>query len=103
MKETDAQAAICDYLALRKHLFWRANNVPVFDQARGGYRALPKYTMHGLPDIMVIKDGFFIALEVKTEKGRQSEAQKKFARLCKEHGGEYYVVHNISEVQEIGL
>ena len=103
MKETDAQAAICDYLALRKHLFWRANNIPVFDRARGTFRALSKHTLPGLPDIMVIKDGFFIALEVKTEKGRQSEAQKEFARLCKEHGGEYYVVRSIDDVQNIGL
>lgn len=103
MKETDIQKAICDYLAYRKHLFWRNNNTPVYDAARQRFRAMPKYTMKGLPDIIVIKDGFFIGLEVKQPKGRQSPDQKEFQRLCKEAGGEYHLVKSIDDVRVLGL
>lgn len=103
MKESNVQSAICDYLALRKHFFSRINNVPVYDSARDRYRALPKHTMPGFPDIIVIKDGFFVGLEVKGPGGRQSPEQKEFERACKAAGGEYYVVRSIDDVREIGL
>ena len=100
-KETDIQRAICDYLSLKKHFFWRQNTVPVFD--KGFYRPMPKYSMNGLPDIIVIKDGFFIGLEVKRPKTKQSESQLLFEELCHKAGGEYYVVRSIDDVKEIGL
>ncbi|MDE2021286.1 MAG: hypothetical protein KGJ13_13205, partial [Patescibacteria group bacterium] len=80
-RESDIQASICAYLALKKHLFWRSNNVPVFDSTRDSFRALPKYTMRGLPDITVIKDGWYIGLEVKRAHTQPSPAQKDFAAL----------------------
>ena len=103
MKETDIQKAICDYLALKKHFFWRQNTSPVYNKEKGRYRAMPKYSMNGIPDIIVIKDGFFIGLEVKTLKTSLSEYQKIFRDKCKESGAEYYVVRSIDDVIEIGL
>lgn len=104
MEETESgiQRAICDYLALRKHFFWRTNNIPA-PLPGGGFRALPKYTPRGLPDIIVIKDGFFVGLEVKKRGSYQSKEQKDFEAMVKEAGGEYYVVRSIADVQEIGL
>lgn len=102
-KETDIQRAICDYLALRRHFFWRNNNTPIFDTKRQIFRAMPKYTLKGRPDIEVIKDGWYIALEVKNGKGKQSDAQKEFEKGCVDAGGEYHVVRSIDDVKEIGL
>ena len=102
-KESDIQLAVCDYLSLRKHFFWRNNNVPMYDPTRGAYRAMPKYGMKGVPDVIVIKDGFFIGLEIKTRKGKQSPEQKEFERRAKEAGAEYYVIKGVDELQEIGL
>lgn len=102
-KETDIQRAICDYLALRRHFFWRNNNTPVFDTQRGAFRALPKYTLKGLPDIELIKDSCWVGLEVKSMKGTQSPEQKEFERRCKENGVEYYVVRSVDDVQRLGL
>jgi hypothetical protein len=31
---------------------------------------MPKYAMRGVPDVIVIRDGEFIGLEVKTDVGR---------------------------------
>lgn len=66
-------------------------------------RRLPKYTPRGLPDIIVVAGGLFFALEVKTKVGRQSPDQKVFEALVKKHGGKYFVVRSIEDVQAIGL
>lgn len=100
-KETDIQNTICDYLALKKYFFWRQNSSGSFQN--GHFVRLPKYSMAGLPDIIIIHDGFFIGLEVKTGKGKQSDTQKEFEKKCKEAGAEYYVVRSIEDLKEIGL
>ena len=101
--EKDIQLAICQYLELKRHFFWRSNTVGMYDPTKKVFRAMPKYGMSGIPDIIVIKDGFFIGLEVKQTKGRQSDSQKEFQRLCKENGAEYHIVTSIDDVREIGL
>lgn len=95
--------AICDYLALRKHFFWRSNNVPVFDRARNTFRRLPLYTMKGLPDIIVIENGRFIGIEAKAGSGRLSKEQADFGRECLRNGGDYIVARSIDDVQKAGL
>lgn len=99
--ESGIQTAICEYLARKKHFFWRQNTAPLFRDGR--YFAMPKYSIKGVPDIIVIKDGYFIGLEVKRAKTKQSPDQKEFERRCKESGAEYWVVRSIDDVQEIGL
>lgn len=66
-------------------------------------RRLPKYTPKGLPDIVVVAGGQFIALEVKRPKTYQSPEQKAFQKLVESHGGKYHVVRSIDDVQAIGL
>jgi hypothetical protein len=99
--ESSIQKSICDYLALKKHMFWRQNNNPIYSEGR--MFKLPKYSMQGIPDIILIKDGFFIGLEVKRPKTKQSPGQLEFERRCKEAGGEYHVVRSIDDVKNIGL
>lgn len=100
--EKDIQSAICDYLAIKNHFFWRQNVIPAMTPG-GSMRRLPKYVKKGVPDIIVIKDGFFIGLEVKRKGGQQSDSQKEFEKGLKEAGGEYYVVRSIDDVINIGL
>lgn len=95
--------ACCHYLELRKHFFWRNNNTPVYDPTRKVFRAMPKYALNGVPDIIVIKDGWFVGLEIKTKSGRQSEHQKEFERNCKQAGGEYHLITSVDQLKEIGL
>jgi len=71
--EGEAQAAICDYLTLRRVFFFRCNNLPrtFFDGAGNRqFRRLPKYTPRGIADILAVKDGRAIFIEVKNEKGK---------------------------------
>jgi hypothetical protein len=102
-RESDIQRAICDYLAYRKVFFWRQNTAPTFDRASQTYRAMPKYAMRGVPDIIAIKGGQFIGLEVKTATGRLSADQKTFEAYSKQAGAQYHVVRSINDVQRLGL
>lgn len=103
MKETDILYSLCEYLQYKKHFFWRNNVVPVYSVKNKSYIRMPKFSRTGLPDIIVIKDGFTIGLEVKNEKGKQSPNQKELEKDWKEAGAEYYVVRKIEDLQEIGL
>ena len=99
--EKEIQLAICDYLAYKHYFFWRQNTTPIYDKDR--FRAMPKYSKNGLPDIFLIKDGKFIGLEVKQPKGKQSENQVIFEQDCKKVGGQYYVVTSLDDVVKLGL
>jgi hypothetical protein len=109
-KESDISATICHYLQMKKLFFYRNNNIPpVFNDRFGNkqFRRLPKFTPRGLPDIIVVKDGKYIGLEVKkpqcgnSAKTYQSKEQKEFEQELKAAGGEYYVVRSIDDVQKI--
>jgi hypothetical protein len=102
-KETEVQAAICDYLALKGYLFSRTNNAPIYDTGRKAFRALPKYTRKGWPDICLIKGGKFYGIEVKSEVGRLSPEQEELGRDIIENGGMYVVARSIDDVQAAGL
>ena len=66
-------------------------------------RRLPKFQPKGIPDLIVVAGGLFFGLEVKTKIGRQSPEQKEFEANVKKHGGKYFVVRSIEDVQAIGL
>ncbi len=107
IKEVDIQKTICEYLTVRmrqkKLMFSRVNNTPIFDTGRQAFRAMPKFTLQGFADIIIVKEGWAIFLEVKTTKGRQSDGQKEFERLVKENSGEYHVVRSLQDVIDLGL
>lgn len=96
--EKDIQREICDYLAENNYFFWRSNNIPVFDRNKNKFRALPKYTPRGLPDIIIIYKGYFIALEVKIPdywKLTDSQVEMRFG--IENNGGFYFLVTSIDE------
>lgn len=101
--EKDIQKAICDYLAFKQYFFWRQNTAPSFDKSQGAYRAMPKYSKNGVPDIILIKEGKFIGLEVKQPKGKQSDNQIIFEKECTQAGGEYHIVTSIDDVIALRL
>ena len=107
MKETDIQSQIIDYLQILEHqgklFFQRTNNIPV-SQIRNGkrvFRSMPKGAKKGFPDIVVLKGGVLIALEVKSATGRQSKDQKEMEKLVVSSGGKYFIVRSLSEVVEL--
>lgn len=101
--ESEIQSSICDYLALRKHFFYRTNNTPIFDTNRKTFRAMPKYTPKGISDIFVLYGVRPYFLEVKRPGSYQTPEQREFQKRAEFAGAIYAVVHSIEEVQALGL
>lgn len=97
--EGKIQNAICKWLQSQHILFFRVNNMPVFDARLGGYRSMGEFAMKGIPDIIVIPpDGIFTGIEVKAPRGVQSADQKLFERRCVHNNGRYFLVKSLEEV-----
>ena len=99
--EKDIQNAICEYLAYKGHFFWRQNTAPIFREGR--FMSMPKFSINGVPDIIVIWQGNFIGIEVKRPGGKLSESQKEFQKRCLKAGGEYHVVTSLDQMKDLGL
>src|SRR3990172_7587904 len=99
MKETNLQFTVCEYLKLKGHFFWRTNTTPIFNPVRNSFRRMPKYARSGVPDIILVKAGQFIGLEIKNEKGRQSESQLQFQLDLEKAGGKYHVIRSLQELR----
>lgn len=105
MKETEIQSEIIDYLQLLENqgklFLHRVNNMGVYDPKVKTHRRFPKGAKKGFPDIIVLKDGLLIGLEVKTGKGEQNVNQIEVEKEFKKHGADYYVVRSLDDVIEI--
>ena len=55
----------------------------------------------GFPDLTCMKNGRTVYIEVKTPTGRQSEHQKAFEQICKEHGCRYIIARSLTDVQDL--
>ena len=58
-------------------------------------------SVSGLPDIVAIKDGIYIGLEVKTATGIQSKEQKAIQDRITVAGGLYFIVRSVDDVKKI--
>lgn len=70
-----------------------------YDQRLGRIRKnLSKFIIPGTSDILCCYQGMFISMEVKSEKGVQSDHQIHFEKLVKTKGkGPYFVVRSIED------
>lgn len=57
-----------------------------------------KCNLNGIPDLVCLKDGRTVFIEVKSEKGKPSELQKFRIKQLKELGFEAIVVKSVEEV-----
>ncbi len=101
--EKDIQMTICKYLEHKGHFFWRQNNTPIFQDGR--FRAMPKYSKKGVPDIILIlpSNGQFVGIEVKRPNGVLSAHQKAFGGQLKALGGRYIVATCLDDVKKNGF
>jgi|YNPBryunderm2012_1023409.scaffolds.fasta_scaffold00242_6 hypothetical protein len=54
----------------------------------------------GVADVMVIHKGVYL-IEFKTNKGRQSEAQKIFQSICEMNGVKYLIIQEKEQCDEV--
>jgi hypothetical protein len=65
----------------------------------GRYAAVTR----GVPDILCLREGRFIGIEVKTPGGHLSDDQAMFGRDIVKNGGDFFAVHSVEEVIASGL
>ena len=101
MKESVIQRGVLDYL----ELFSRQNNIYFFRAGSGAMKTESgrffKTGKAGCADIVACHNGKFYGLEVKTDTGRQSEAQKRAEDEIIRAGGEYHIVRSISDIKKV--
>jgi len=70
---------------------------------KNGYLVLKvvKCNMNGYPDITLFKDNKTIFVEVKNEKGVQSEIQKYVQKQLENKGFQYFLVRSLEEFKKI--
>lgn len=121
IKEIDIQNSILAYLNAIGIFCWRNNSVGVYDPTKKLFRKpMGKYQINGVSDILgIIKRpinqtnsnglyaSIFLAIEVKSEKGRVSDSQKEFLNNIESRGGVAFVARSIEDVKikfkEIGI
>ena len=87
--ETDIRRQVRDYLQLRQYFCFYVL------QGLGAYK--------GIPDLIAVRDGRVIFIELKTARGRQSDYQKKFQADLEAAGGEYVLCRGIEDLQKRGI
>lgn len=83
-------------------MFWTQESVGIYDARLGGFRnKKSRFQKNGVADIILIKNfndlPIVIFLEVKSDKGKQTDSQKEFEREIKEINGFYFVVKSIDD------
>lgn len=101
--EHNLQTAICQYLVMRKWLVIRINSSSVTTENRflRSYIIANNKKSSGLADILIMKNGKAIFIEVKSGKGKQSESQVEFQKLCEQYEIEYYIINSIESLIEL--
>lgn len=97
MKEHEIQQRILLAIGARPDLrVWR-NNSGAVKNDRG---QLIRFGCPGSADILGIMapDGRFLAIEVKSDTGRQSDQQRHFQAMVENHGGLYILARSVDDV-----
>lgn len=84
ISESDIQKQIKEYLQLNGWF------VVKIHQSLGSYK--------GIADLYAIKGGKSVWIEVKTQKGHQSDYQKQFQKDIEAHGGIYIIAKCVEDI-----
>ncbi|CAB4128415.1 VRR-NUC domain containing protein [uncultured Caudovirales phage] len=74
----------------------------VNEAKKNGYTVLKiiKCNINGMSDIILFKDNSTIFVEVKNEKGIQSEIQKYVQKQLEKQGFKYYLVRSLEDFKQ---
>lgn len=99
MSEAMIQRAVCQHLTLRKRpgVAWFAVPNGGSRDRREAARMKGEGVKAGAPDLVIVADGRFLGLELKTEAGRLSSQQHQIHGEIKLAGGEVAVAFGLDE------
>ena len=72
------------------------DKIKKYIEAKGGWQVkffANKYTKSGIPDILACINGYFVGIEVKSDKGSPSELQLHNVRAIRRAGGFAFVLY----------
>lgn len=106
--ESQIETSICHYLRIKGYFFWKQPQAGYFaGKQKDGHwigsfrRHVNPYCRRGVPDLILVKNGQFIGLEVKTPTNRQTLEQVDFQYDLEKNGGKYFVVRSIEDVEKV--
>lgn len=86
-------------LGMRDDIFMFRINVGKFRPLEGDQRRVIQSAPEGTPDLMgVIQPGKAFGIEVKTKRGQQRDAQKKWQEAWEKRGGIYILARSLEDV-----
>jgi len=97
MLEKYTQKQILDYLEIKKIFHYR-NNSGAMITNNNGRRGFLRFGAVGSPDIICVINGIYVGIEVKGDKGKQSENQKTFQENLEKAGGVYILAFSLEDV-----
>lgn len=95
--EHDVQKSILNLLEQFRIFHWR-NNTGVAISTYKGKKRIIRYGKTGSPDIICIRNGQFIGIEVKGIGCEQSPKQIEFQQDLERAGGKYILAHSVDDV-----
>lgn len=104
MKSSEAslQKSVIEYLNLRKDIYFiRNNNFSGMVKRKNGSCGWIKNVKKGAPDLILLFKSRWIGLELKSQKGKQSIEQRQAEIDIKQAGGEYYIIRDLKELNNI--
>lgn len=102
MSEAKIQADIVQYLQTRGVYFFSVpNEAAGRDAAIRMARLKAMGLRSGVSDMVLIFPGQVVFVEVKDEKGKQSDAQRRFQDKVNELGFDYYLVRSVEDVEKV--
>lgn len=99
--EAEIQHLIIAWLRTNNIFIRRINTTGVFDSSRGYYRALTGIAnARGMPDLIgILPEGRFLAIEVKTPRGKVSNEQCQVIDEINDAGGMAFVARSLDDVK----
>lgn len=97
--ESAIQSHIMQYMTMKNWFVMRLNSGMVENKYGGRIRLAPA----GTPDLLCIKDGKCLFIEVKSEKGKITPLQEEFGDKLRSYGAEVIVSRGIDDLKERGL
>lgn len=86
-------------LGMRDDIFMFRINVGVFRPLHGDQKRAIRSAPDGTPDLLGVKaPGQAFAIEVKTARGQQRDAQKAWQRAWEKRGGIYILARSVDDV-----
>lgn len=97
--EKQLEHLILDWLVAQDKCFAvKLNNVGIYNKRKGCYMMPNNRHIHrGLPDILGVFDGRFLAVEVKFGKNKPSEHQTRFIKRVQEANGVAFWCNSFSD------